>query len=160
VTRPQLGKAGEIHVSHPYSLTDMSLRCFVLRRYHRVLPRRDPPRPTVYSVAILLGTEARKDRSSAYALDGAAAHETVNVDSRSWSLRRHADYCMYQLGSFLLLAGLGAAVLPNIPQPDPDPHHAPHIAHVLLGCCGKRHYCTDHRTHRRRLHSWCAVSLR
>jgi hypothetical protein len=66
---------------------------------------------------------------------------------------------VYQLGSFLLLAGLGTAVLSNVSEPDPDPHHAAHIAHVLLGHCSKYHYCADHRTHRRRLHSWCVVRL-
>ena len=66
---------------------------------------------------------------------------------------------MYQLGIVLLLAGLGTAVLPNVSEPYPDPHHAPHIAHVLLGRCGKYHHRADHRTHRRRLHSWCVVRL-
>lgn len=143
--------------THPSSRS--ALTCPHVHRYCRALLRRPLLRPTVCSVAILLGTEAWKYRSPSYALDGAATHETVDVDSRSRSLRGDADYRVRQLGSFLLLVGLGTAILPNIPQSDPDPNYAPYIAHVLLRRCGKYHCGADHWTHRRRLHSRCVVGL-
>jgi hypothetical protein len=89
---------------------------FVIHRYYWPLLHRHPPRPIICSVATLLGTEARKYRSPSYVLDGAATHETVDVSSRSRSLCRDADYCLCQLGNFLLLVGLG----------DPDPYYAPY----------------------------------
>ena len=82
-------------------------------------------------MAVLLVTETRESQSSTHVLDGASAYEAVDVGPRSWSLRRDANHCMCQLGGFLLLVGLGAVVLPNLPQPDPDPHHYPYITHAL-----------------------------
>jgi hypothetical protein len=105
------------------------------------------PRPSVCVLAVLPGTETRGSRSPAYALDGTATHETIDMDTCSRSLRRDADNSVRQLGVFLLLVGLGTAVLPNVPQPDPDPYHGPHITHVLHGCCCKRHHRPDHRAH-------------
>ena len=109
-------------------------------------------------MAVLLVTETRESHSSTHALDGAAAYEAVDVGPRSWSLRRDADHCVCQLGGFLLLVGLGAVVLPNLPQPDPDPHHDPYITHVLHGSCGKCHHRTGHWVHRCRIYSWYVVS--
>ena len=85
--------------------------------------------------AILLGTETRGPQSFTHALDGASAYEAVDVSPRSRWLRHDADHCVCQLGSFLV--GLGTAVLPSLPQPDPDPHYDPYITHVLHGRCGK-----------------------
>jgi hypothetical protein len=130
----------------------------LIRRYCWPFLHQPPPRTTILSVAILLGTEAQKPRFPSYALDGAAAHETVDVNLSSRSLR-DADYCVCQLGFFLLLVGSGTAVLPDIPQPDTDPHYDPHTAHVLFGHWGKYPCCAGHRTHRRRLRSRCVISL-
>ena len=65
---------------------------------------------------------------------------------------------MRQLGGFLLLVGLGTAVLPNLPQPDPNPHHDPYITHVLHGRCGKCYHRPDHWARRRRVYSWYVIS--
>jgi len=108
-------------------------------------------------MAVLLGTETRGLSSSTHALDGASAYEAVDVGPRSRSLRRDADHCVRQLGVFLLLVGLGAAVLPNLPQLDPDPHHDPYITHVFHGSCGKCHHRTGHWIHRRRIYRWYVV---
>jgi hypothetical protein len=135
------------------------LRRYVICRYRWSLPLWRHPRPSVRWMAVLPRTEAREYRSPSYTLDGAAAHEAVDMDARARSLRRNADNSVRQLGSILLLAGLGTAVLPNLSQLDPDSNHAPHIAHVLHGYCGKRRNRSNHWTRRRRLHSWCAVSL-
>ena len=109
-------------------------------------------------MAVLLGTETRGPQSSTHALDGASTYEAVDVGPRSRSLRRDADHCMCQLGGFHLLVGLGTAVLPNLPQPDPDPHHDPYITHVFHGGCGKCYHRTCDWVHRRRIYSWYVVS--
>jgi hypothetical protein len=63
----------------PSTEEDRRVDCPQVRRYCRRLLHRRLPHPTVYSAAILLGTEAR---SPSYAPDSAIAHETVDVDSR------------------------------------------------------------------------------
>lgn len=129
----------------------------VIHRYRWPFRLWRRPRFAVYVLAVLPGTETRGSRSPAYALDGPAAHEVVDVDTCSRTLRRDADNSVRQLGGLFLLVGLGTAVLPNVSQPDPDSYHAPHITHVLHGRCGKRHHRSDHRVHRCRVHSRYAI---
>ncbi len=123
-----------------------------VRRRHRPIRRWRPARRSLRRLAALLGAAAREPGSSAHALDGTATHETINVDACARSLRGDADHRVHQLGGIHDLDSVGGAVLPNVPEPEPDPHDAAPAADVHLGHRRERPDRAHDRAHRRHVH--------
>lgn len=123
-----------------------------MRRYRHYIHRWHPSRPSLRRLAVLLRAQAREARSSAYLLDCAAAHETVDVDTCKGPLRGHADDCVRQLSSIRMLVGMGTTVLSNVPEAKPDPNHAAHDAAARHGHSGSLLHRARDWSHRRHVH--------
>src|SRR6267378_6044967 len=72
-------------------------------------------------------------------LGGSDAHEAIDVGTCAPSLRGHADDCVRQVGRVLGLGCMNAAVLPNVLEPKPGPHHAAPATNVSTWHHGERH---------------------
>jgi hypothetical protein len=105
-----------------------------------------------HRLAVLLGAQAREAGSSAHALDGAAAHEAVDVDACARPLRGHADDCVRQLGGVRMLVVVGTTVLPDVPGPEPNPNDAAHAAAARSGHRGGPLHRVRDRPRRRHVH--------
>ena len=114
----------------------------VCRRY-RLVYRRRLARPSFHCVAVLLGAQAREPGSPAYPLDGATAHEAINVDTCTRSLRGDANGGVLQRGGVRVLAVMVATILSNVPGLEPYSNDAAHAATVFRG---------HRRKHRHRFH--------
>ena len=121
-------------------------------RCHCLIRRRRPACLTLHHLAVLLGAPSPEPESSAPLLDGPAAHEAVDVEACARPLRGHADDCLRQLGGIRELVGVGAAVLPAVPGPEPDPNDAAHATASRRGDSGSRFHRVHDRARRRRVH--------
>lgn len=79
-----------------------------------------------------------------YPLDGAAAHEAVDVDTCARDASYYANSCVLQRGGVRVLAIMVAAVLSELPGLEPYSNDATRTATVLRGhLCKHRHRFHD-----------------
>ena len=126
-----------------------------VHRRHCLVPHRRPARTSFRRLAVLLGTQTQEPGSSTHALDGTTAHETIDVDTRAWSLCGHADCCVLQRGGVRMLAVMGTAVLSDVPEFEPDSNDAAHAAVVRWGPRRKRRHRAYDQSRQRHVHRRC-----